>query len=254
MKRFLTNWGCVAVLFFGVVLMASPARAQQETQQYYTYVSQWAVPRDQWNAFDKQETSDIPRMQKLVSDGTLVDWGNLSTRVHSPDGYTHAEFFTATSRANLLKALEQAWTTATNASFIAATKHEDLFLRTFAHGGKTVSNATGYLLVGFYQAKPGDGQAFESVLLKQVKPFLDSHIANGTLLAYNLDTEDIHTSAPGGYNIALLFPDGAAIDKFYEELSAAQKQDPAVGRMFDALGVVEGHRDSLSRVIAFQHK
>jgi hypothetical protein len=254
MKRFLTNWGCVAVLFFGVVLMASPARAQQETQQYYTYVSQWAVPRDQWNAFHKQETSDIPRMQKLVSDGTLVDWGNLSTRVHSPDGYTHAEFFTATSRANLLKALEQAWTTATNASFIAATKHQDLFLRTFAHGGKTVSNATGYLLVGFYHAKPGEGQAFESLLLKDVKPFLDTHIGDGTLLAYNVDTEDIHTSAPGGYNIALLFPDGAAVDKFYEELSAAQKQDPSVGRMFDALEVVGDHRDSLSRVTAFQHK
>ena len=254
MKKFLTNWGCVAVLFFGVVLMASPALAQQETQQYYTYVSQWAVPRDQWNAFDKQETSDIPRMQKLVSDGILVDWGNLSTRVHTPDGYTHVEFFTATSRANLLKALEQEWTTATNASFIAATKHQDLFLRTFAHGGKTVSNATGYLLVGFYQAKPGEGQAFESLLLKDVKPFLDTHIADGTLLAYNLDTEDIHTSAPGRYNIALFFPDGAAIDKFYEELSAAQKQDPAVGRMFNALEVVEDHRDGLSRVTAFQHK
>jgi hypothetical protein len=253
MKRFLTR-GCVAVLFFGVVLIASPALAQQETQTYYTYVSQWTVPRQQWNAFEKQEASDIPTMQKFVRDGTLVDWGNISTRVHSPEGYTHAEFFTATSIASLLEALEQEWTTATNASFVAATKHQDLFLRTFAHGGKTVSNATGYLLVGFYQAKPGDGQAFESLLLKDVKPFLDSHIANGTLLAYNLDTEDIHTSAPNGYNIALLFPDGAAIDKFYEELSAAQKTDPAVGRMFAALTMEEDHRDSLGRVTAFQHK
>lgn len=254
MKRFLTNWCCVAALFFGVVLMAIPALAQQETQTYYTYVSEWAVPRDQWNAFDKQEASDIPGMQKLVSDGTLVDWGNLSIRVHSPDGYTHAEFFTATSRAKLLKALEQAWTTATNTSFVAATKHEDLLLRTLAHGGKTVSNATGYLLVGFYQTKPGDGQAFESLLLKDVKPFLDDDISNGTLLTYNLDTEDIHTSAPGAYNIALLFPDGASIDKFYQELSAAQKTDPAVGRMFEALTVAQEHRDGLSRVIAFQHK
>jgi hypothetical protein len=254
MKRFLTNWGCVAVLFFGTMLIASPALAQQETQTYYTYVSQWTVPRDQWNAFDKQEASDIPGMQKLVSDGTLVDWGNLSTRVHSADGYTHAEFFTATSRANLLKALEHAWSTATNTSFVAATKHEDLLLRTLAHGGKTVSNATGYLLVGFYQTKHGDEQAFENLLLKDVKSFLDSDISNGTLLAYNLDTEDIHTSAPGSYNIALLFPEGASIDKFYEELSAAQKTDPAVGRMFNALTVDQDHRDSLSRVTAFQHK
>lgn len=254
MKPLLATGVYAAVLFFGASLLVSPALAQQESQGYYTYVSQWAVPRDQWNAFDKQQATDIPRMQKLVGEGTLVDWGNLSARVHSSEGYTHAEFFTATSRANLLKALEQAWTTATNTSFVAATKHQDMFLHTLAHGGKTVSNATGYLLVAFYQSKPGDGQAFESLLLKRVKPFLDNDIANGTLLAYNIDAEEIHTNAPGGYNIAVLFPDGSGIDKFYEELSAAQKTDPEVGRMFSALTVADDHRDSLSRITAFQHK
>jgi hypothetical protein len=252
MRRHLAKW-CCGVLILGMVLTASLAVAQQ-TQEYYTYVSQWAVPRDQWTAFEKQQASDIPRMQQLVSNGTLVDWANLTARVHVEGGYTHAEFFTAASRANLLKALEQAWTTATNASFVSTTKHQDLFLRTFAHGGKTASNVTGYLRVASYHVKPGDGQAFESLLMKQVKPFLDSHIADGTLLAYNLDTDDIHTSAPGGYNIAMVFPNGAAMDKFYEELSAEQKADPAVGQMFDALTKAKDHRDGLSRVSAFGHK
>jgi len=253
MPRYLRHWCCLAVFMVAAVLAVIPAAAQQ-TQDYFTYVSQWAVPRDQWNAFEKQQATAIPMMKQLVSDGTLVDWGNLTARVHEESGFTHAEFFTATNRANLLKALEQAWTSATNASFVSATKHQDLFLHTIAHGGKTVSNATGYLLVGFYQAKPGDAQAFETLLMKQVKAFLDGCIDNGTLLAYNLDTEFIHTSAPGTYNIALLFPNGADIDKFFADLSAAQKSDPTVGRMFEALTKDRDHRDGLDRVTAFGHK
>jgi hypothetical protein len=193
-------------------------------------------------------------MKKLVADGTIVAWGNLTTRVHQEDGYTHADWFTATSRANLLKALEEAWTTAGNASFVSATKHFDLFLHTIGHGGKTVSDATGYLRVGFYQAKPGDGDAVASLMTKAIKPFLDSEVADGTLVMYNLDEEEIHTSAPGGFNIALLFPNGAAIDKFYSDLEANQKTNPAIGEALAGLTVGKDHRDSLGRVTAYQHK
>ncbi len=252
-QRYLANCCFAMVFVFGLMLAASPVSAQ-ETQEYYTYVSQWAVPRDQWAAFEKQQTADVPRMRQLVSDGTLVDWGNLTTRVHEEGGFTHAEFFTATSRANLLKALEQAWTTATNASYVSATKHADLFLHTIAHGGNTVSSATGYLRVAFYHAQRGEGAAFENVLMKDVKPYLDTQVANGTLLGYNLDEEDVHTSPPGSFNIALFFPNGATMDKFYTGLAAAQKADPAVGRMFEALTKDKDHRDGLDRMTAYQHK
>ncbi|MFZ0580610.1 MAG: hypothetical protein WAN72_07835 [Candidatus Acidiferrales bacterium] len=254
MKRRYLATLCFAVLFIaGIALTPTPAAAQM-TQDYYTYVSQWAVPRAQWEAFDKQEQSDVPRMKKLVADGTIVDWGNDTVRVHQEDGYTHAEWFTATSRANLLKALEEQWTTATNASYVSSTKHSDLFLHTIAHGGNAVSNGTGYLRVGFYQAKPGDGEALHSLFTKSIKPFLDSAVGNGTLTMYNIDEEDIHTSAPGGYNMALLFPDGAAMDKFFADLMAADKADSTIGQMLDSLTVGKEHRDSFGRVTAYQHK
>ncbi|MFZ0293204.1 MAG: hypothetical protein WAL52_06330 [Candidatus Sulfotelmatobacter sp.] len=254
MKRRYVATLCFGALFIaGIALTPKPAAAQM-AQDYYTYVSQWAVPRAQWDAFDKQEDSDIPKMKKLVADGTLVAWGNDEVRVHQEDGYTHAEWFTATSRANLLKALEGQWTTATNASFVSSTKHSDFFLHTIAHGGNAVSNATGYLRVAFYQAKPGDADALTSLLMKNVKPFFDSAVANGTLLMYNIDEEDIHTSAPGGYNLAVLFPDGTAMDKFFADLTAAQKADPATGQMLESFTVAKEHRDSFGRVTAYQHK
>lgn len=254
MKRSYVTAFCFAVLFVaGIALTPTPA-ASQTTQDYYTYVSRWAVPRAQWDAFSKQEASSASRMKKLVADGTITAWGSEEIRVHQEDGYTHADWFTATSRANLLKALEEQWSTATNASFVSATKHSDLFLHTIAHGGNAVSNGTGYLRVGFYQAKSGEGEALEGLLMKSIKPFLDSAITNGTLTMYNIDKEDIHTGASGGYNLAVLFPDGGAMDKFFADLMASEKAGSTIGGMLDALTVAKDHRDDFGRVTAYEHK
>lgn len=242
-----------ATLMAGVFLAPKTAVAQ-ESQDYYTYVSEWAVPRAQWAAFDKQQESDNSTLNKLVADGTLVDWGDLDTRVHQLDGYTHANWMTATSRENLLKALEQQWSTATNSSYVASTKHQDLFLHTIAHGGKTASASAGYLRVAFYQARPGDEGDFQELLMKKIKPMLDSSIADGTLTMYNIDVEDIHTGPPGTFNLAMLFPDGAAMDKFYTALGESMKSDPSMGRLVTSLTIPEAHRDDLARLTSYQHK
>jgi hypothetical protein len=254
MKRSYLATLCFAVLFIAGIALTPKHAAAQMAQDYYTYVSQWAVPRAQWDAFAKQQESDIPRMKQLVADGTIIAWGNDEVRVHQEDGYTHAEWFTATSRANLLKALEEQWTTATNASYVSSTKHSDLFLHTIAHGGNAVSNGTGYLRVAFYQAKPGEAEALQNLLMKNIKPFLDSAVANGTLTMYNIDQEDIHTSAPGGYNLAMLFRDGAGMDKLFADLTASGKTDPTTGEVLESLTVAKEHRDSFGRVTAYQHK
>ena len=249
----------VTIASLGCAILFSPsgasAQASGQDQNYYTYVSQWAVPRGDWAAFEKEEKADEAIMQKLVSDGTIVAWGDEAARVHTVDGFTHADWFTATSRANLLKALEQLYANATNASFVATTKHADLFLHTLAHAGKTApAGTTGYLRVTFWQAKPGSGDALAGYVKSVVKPILDRDIANGTLLMYNFDEEDVHSTGPGGYNLALLFPDGASIDKFFDELAAAGKQDGTPEAVLDSLTVAKDHRDDLGRVTAYQHK
>ena len=243
--------GCAVML--SSVLLTTPAAAQDQT--YFTYVSQWTVPRSEWANFEKQEKQDDVTMQKLVADGTIIDFGDAKTSVHTEDGYSYAEWFTATSRANLLKALEElSGSASTTPALISATKHSDLLLHTIAHGGKSSSGTSGYLRVGFYQAKPGAQDALEAHLKSALKPMLDQDVANGTLVMYNIDKQDIHTSEPGSYNLALLFPDGAAIDKFYADLDAAEKQNPGIVEVFDSLTVAKEHRDILDRVTAYQHK
>lgn len=253
-RRVLTTLAMAAALLAGIVFTPKPAAAQQQAQEYYTYVSEWAVPRAQWAAFDKQVQSEDGTMKQLVADGTLVAWGDDEARVHQLEGYTHSTWMIAASRANLLKALEVIWANATNASFVATTKHQDYFLHTLAHAGKSATDGTGYVRVASYQAKPGDAAAFEHVLLALVKPALDSAVSDGTLLMYNIDTEDIHTGAPGGYDLAMLFPDGAAMDRFFADLAAKEKANPAIADLFEALTVGKDHRDSLDRVVSYEHK
>jgi hypothetical protein len=251
-KRVFTVATVACTVVLSLVFLPAPAGAQD--QGYFTYVSRWAVPRSAWTAFEKQEHANDATMQKLVADGTIVDWGDETARVHTEDGYTHADWFTATNRANVLKALEVVWTGATNAAYVATTKHSDLFLHTIAHGGKTASGATGYIRVVFWQARPGAEDALEGYVMKTVKPTLDDDVANGTLLMYNFDKEDIHTEPPGAYNLALLFPNAEAMDRFFADLAAAEKRDPTFGEVFDRLTVAKVHRDDLGRVTAYEHK
>jgi|SRR5215471_2393836 len=115
-RRLLTSGVFVCAVAASVAVMPQPAGAQDRS--YFTYVSWWAVPREQWAAFDKQTQEADAQMKSALADGTIVAWGDVTTRVHEENGYTHAEFFTATSRDKLLKALEAEWAGATNAASI----------------------------------------------------------------------------------------------------------------------------------------
>ena len=247
-RLILAAFVCALVL----TLKAIPAHAQEPT--YFTYVSEWAVPRGQWAAFEKERDQQNATLGRLVADGTLVAWGSDRTYVHAEEGYTHEDWLIATSRANILKALETLRAGATGPAFASVTKHRDSFLHTLAHGGKTSSGATGYLRVAAWQAKPGEAEALEAHVMKYIKPVLDADVASGAILMYNFDVEDVHTDAPGLYDLAAVYPNAEAIDKFFADLAARSKENPAVGQTLQSLTVQKEHRDDLSRVTSYQHK
>ena len=193
-------------------------------------------------------------MQHLVADGTVVAWGSDANYVHTEDGYTHEDFFIATSRAGILKALETLRPPATGGSYTSVTKHKDMFLHTMVHGGKTSSATSGYVRVGSWMAKPGEGDAFVDHIKKYILPILDADIADGTVLMYNFDTEDIHTDPQGSYTLAVVYPSGEAMDRAYARLAATMKENPALAEVISNVTITEAHRDYLGRISAYQHK
>jgi hypothetical protein len=248
---------CIVLVFafalaLGTALVATPIGAQDQT--YYTYVSEWNVPRSQWGAFEKERDQQNAALQHLVADGTIIAWGSDANYVHTEDGYTHEDFFVATSRAGILKVLETLRPPATGGTYNSVTKHRDFFMHTIAHSGKTSSGTTGYVRVASWQAKPGEGDAFVDHIKKYVLPMLDAEVADGTVVMYNFDAEDIHSDPPGAYFLAVVYPSGEAMDKAYARLAASSKENPAVGEVISNITVTEAHRDSLGKISAYQHK
>lgn len=242
---------CLAGLV--AAMLAVPAHAQQEAPPLYTYVASWGVPRTQWNDFEKALQQDRATMERLVADGTLVSWGDAASLVHTEDGYTHYDWFQATSVASILKTLETLSASARGPAY-ASLKHSDVLLNTKLHGGKTTPTTPGYLFVALWQVKPGESEHFEQIAKNYLKPWLDGLVADGTMLSYNFDTEQIHTGPPGSYALAVMFKDATGPDKYYASLQKVQHGDPLVGQVFIGLVELKEHRDIFARILAYQHK
>jgi hypothetical protein len=241
---------CGLALASFVVAASTPA----QEQTHYTFVSYWAVPRAQWADFEKAQEQTAPLLEHLVADGTLVAWGSSAALVHSEDGYTHASWFVSTTQSGLTKTLEALRTASRAQALAGTTKHQDFMLHSIAHGGKTVRATSGIIRVSFWRAKAGRGDDVESFFKKYIQPDLDAGVADGSILMYNFDSETIHTDAPGGYNLAVVYASGDGLDKASALLAAHAKESPAVGEGFASMLVTEAHRDSLGRVLAYQHK
>lgn len=233
-------------------LVFAPAQAQEPT--HYTFVSWWAVPRAQWNDFEKSADQTNAIFERLVADGTLIAWGASALLVHSEEGYTHANWFVSTTQGGITKTLEAVRTSSRQQAFANTTKHSDLFLHSIAHGGKTGKATSGIVRVSIWRAKPGRGDDVEKFFEKYIKPDLDAGVADGSILMYNFDSQQIHTDAPGAYNLAVVYANGDGLDKASARLAAHAKEDPAAGEGFGSMLVNEAHRDSLGRVLAYQHK
>jgi hypothetical protein len=250
-KRSITILGVVCALAISALVAAAPP-AQEQT--HYTYVSFWAVPRAQWTDFEKAQGQRNSVFERLVADGTLVAWGSAATEVHTEDGYTHSNWFVSTSQAGLTKTLEALRSSSTMPALASATKHMDLMLHSIAHGGKTARATSGYIRVASWRAKPGRGDDVEEFFKKYLQPDLDAGVADGSVLMYNFDSQQIHTDAPGAYNLAVVYANGDGLDKSAAMLAAHAKDNPAAGEGFGAMLETQAHRDGLARILAFQHK
>jgi hypothetical protein len=253
-KRFLCIFALCCLTFAALFAAAPAAQAQQQEKPLYTYVASWGVPRAQWGDIESSfEKLDRPILEKLVADGTLVSWGSSAVVVHQSDGITHHDWFQATSVENILKTLA-ALSKSAEPPVFANSKHFDVLLRTVVHGGKTATINSGFLIVAFWRPKRGDGDAWLELFNRDYKPWLDESVANGSVTMYNVDEELIHTDAPGQFNIAVVVPDAASVDKFYAGIAAMVQKNPSVVPAIHGLVIGDAHRDMMGRVLAYQHR
>ncbi len=236
---------------------AAPARAQmpevKEKPRMYTYVAFWTIPRAQWADEAKQNMTDDKTTEKDIADGLIVAYGDDTNLVHQVDGPTHDTWFSAMSMGNLLKTLDQFYKSGstTSAVDLAATKHWDGIFVSRYYNWHPGSVKEGYSSVAMYTLKadaPHDAVDFLSKNL--FVPILEQQLADGTILEYEIDTEAIHTEAPGTIWVNYIAANADALDKVSAAVRAGSKENPLRGPAISSMVDFTPHRDYLVRTNA----
>lgn len=245
---------CALVL---AAFWAVPAGAQmmevKEKPPMYSYVAFWALPRAQWAEYEKTNAADRKILDKALASGTLVGFGNDRNLVHQPDGDTHDDWWSSMSMAGLMNVLDQFEKSGSSASPVlsAATKHWDgIFVSRFYnwHSG---SWKDAYTHGSSYKLKPdAPDDSVEKLSKAALVPLLEKLLADGTILEYEIDTEAVHTQAPGTFYIFYLTPNAEGLDKASAAVRESLRTNPLVGPAFDSMVDFTAHRDFLARTNA----
>lgn len=254
------NLGRISVFALGVVLStlcSAPSRAQssevKEKPAMYTYVAFWGIPRAQWADFEKQEAVNLKVIEKAVSDGALVGYGSDQNLIHSQDGPTHDTWFSAMSMAGLFNTLDQIYKSGSPTSPVMANapRHWDDVLVSRYYNWHSGSFKDGYSYASSYKLKPdSDSDTLDKLSKNLIVPILEKMLADGTIHEYEIDTEAIHTDAPGTFFIDYIAANAEGLDKVNAAVREALKASPLSGPAFSAAVDFSAHRDFLSRTSA----
>jgi hypothetical protein len=250
-KRFCSMFAGVCVLMI-MAASAVPACAQDEPKEkppMYSYVGFWNIPRGQWAEMDKNTAAEQKILDKAVADGAIVAYGNDLNLVHTSDGATHDDWWSAMSMAAVLNMLDKFYKSGTPTSPVlaSATKHSDgIFVSRF-YNWRPGSYKGAYTRVAYYKLK-GDApeHAIETLSKTLIVPVLEKLLADGALVEYEIDTEAIHTEAPGAFWVDVISPNADGLDKFDAALQSAGKANPMRGAAFSSMVDLAAHRDALS--------
>ena len=235
----------------------TPARAQmsepKEKPPMYSYVGFWNIPRGQWAEMAKGEAADREILDKAQASGTIVAYGHDVNLVHQPDQPTHDEWWSAMSMAGLLNVLEQFYKSGSSITPVlgSATKHWDAIYVSRYYNWHHGSWKDVYTHGSYYKLKPdAPNDAVEMLSKNLFVPFFEKLLADGTIHEYEVDTEAIHTEAPGAFWVFYLAANAEGLDKVNAALREVLKANPLGGPAFGSMVDFTAHRDYLVRTNA----
>ena len=230
-------------------LRAQSNADEKEKPVIYTYVAQWSSPRADWPAMEKVDAAQKQVFEKLFADGTIIGYGRYRVVSHQEGQPTHGDWWTATSMANLLKALSavsgQSGASDIN-KVLGESKHWDLILTSRQYGVHSGTVENGYLRVSTYTAKPGQGEMLTTAIKAYMVPILDKLLADGALHGYSIDREAVHSGDPNTVDVAIVTNDADGLDKFMAALEAGGKANPLGSPAFANATDGSLHRDFLA--------
>lgn len=239
----------VAVFALSAIPSGAQATEVKEKPAMYSYIANWQIPREHWGAdVAKVNAADDTIFQAALADGTLVGYGNDVNQVHTADGETHDGWWSSMSLAGLMKVLDKlrGMDASSSPYSLSPTKHWDMVLVSRYYNWKPGPYTGAYVNVVMYQLKADAPDDAVSTLSKSVVvPVLEKLLADGTILEYEVDTEAIHTDAPGMFAIVYVTPQAEGIDTARAAIRASGMGNPLIGPAFDSMVDYSQHRDEL---------
>lgn len=237
-------------------LWAAPGRTQtaevKEKPPMYTWVGFWSLPRAQWADMEKFNASRQAAMEKALADGTIVGFGYDNSVVHHADGFTHDSWWSSMSLAGVMNVLEQAYKAGTPTTPVlgSATKHADMIFVSRYYNWRAGSWKDAYTRLASYKLKADAPNDAVDTLSKDVYvPVLEKLLADGTLHEYEIDTEAVHTEAPGMFWVEYIAANAEALDKASAAVREAGKANPLRGPAVASMVDFSEHRDELARSV-----
>ncbi len=235
-------------------LCAQQASAQMQEVKpkppMYSYVADWQFPRSSWTDVEKTTSAINPLLDKALADGTIVGCGVDRNLVHSPDGATHDDWWSAMSMAGLMKVLDQISATETNTSplMASATKHWDSIFVSRYYNWKSGSYKGAYTKVSTYKFKESAPDEGLNMLAQNlIVPLLEKQLAAGAILEYEIDTLAIHTQGPGTFFVVFIAPTADGLDTVQQAIRDSVKANPTAIEAFGDMTDDTGHRDELDK-------
>lgn len=242
---------CALTLSSLCTLPASAQNAEvKEKPPMYSYIADWQITRAHWGDMAKSEDADRPILDKALADGSIIGYGSDENLVHRADGYTHDDWWSSMSMGGLLKVLDQMYSSG-NADLPVlqgSTKHEDQILVSRYYNWHSGSYKNAFVQVALYQLKPhAPDDAVEFLSKNLVAPFLEKLLSDGTIVEYEIDTQAVHTDAPGLFAIVWVSTSADAVDKGNAGLRDTMKAQPLGSPAFLSMIDFSAHRDELWR-------
>jgi hypothetical protein len=247
----------VSSLMLLALAVALPLRAQSGDQgkaPMYSYIAEWAVPREQWAEMEKLDDQEKALMEKLMAEGTIVNYASVSNLLHQEGEPTHGTWFSAMSEGKLLKALEAIYAQGTTTAPVqAASKHWDYITVSRLYNQRP-GTFGGYLVVSYWNVKPGHIEEYQALAKRTFEPVYEKLLAEGVVTSYGLEGEDFHSDKLGRMDFYVTVPDAAALDKVDNAMDELFEKNPTLGPALRSMSEREGHRDYLMRVRYLKNK
>ena len=242
------GWCAITLAAMFVIPASVQAQGAKAKAPMYSYIANWQIPRAHWAEMKSPAVNSDAMLEKAMTDGTLVGYGTDENLVHTPDGWTHDSWFSAMSMAGLLKVLQQYYTeeNSTPSVLLTSTKHWDSVFVSRYYNWHPGSYKNAFVSVAAYKLKKNaPDNALEVLSGEVVAPLLEKLVSEGTLLEYEIDTQAVHTSAPGTFFIITISPTPEGVDKVNAAIRADIKANPLTEAGFDAMTESSAHRDEM---------